>query len=122
MATAMLALCCASFTSKAEKKPPYSESTLRWIVAQPCFHFATAEPATENTKRYDLGLYWYSYPGDQFQYFNTIPNEEWRLWVLLGGVEVDTNPMGGTLLEKGYLLPGIPHLLAYSFLYGHFLM
>jgi hypothetical protein len=120
MAIAMLALAGSAFTPKpaapTEKKAPYSAATLRWLIRQPCLLVSSAPTKA----KYDLGLYWYTYPDDSYNDFNTIPNEEWELWLYFGGLEVDTNPLGGTLLEKGYLMYGWPHLLAYSFLYGHY--
>lgn len=105
-------------TAAATIKTPLPAATLHWLLAQSYLHFFDA-PA--KTKR-DMSYYWYSYPSDAYVDYNTVANEEWSIWLLLGGVEVDTNPMGGTLLEKGYLDYGHPHGVVYVFLYGHFLL
>ena len=106
--------------SPATTTTPMTASTLRWMIAQPCFtSVASAEPHSVTGKR-DLSYYWYTYPDDIYNDYNTIASEAWNLWVLLGGIIVDTNNLGGTLLEKGYIDYGEPHLFPSAFLYAHY--
>ena len=110
----------APLSATAVTKAPYSASTLRWLIHQSFLH--TFDVPRAKKAKSDMSYYWYSYPSDGYVDYNTVAGEEWNLWVGMGGVEVDTNPIGGILLEKGYLMYGTPHGVVYEFLYGHFLM
>jgi hypothetical protein len=77
---------------------------------------APSAPATTKTAWY----YWYTYPDDTYNDFNTISGEEnelfWEYWV-----PIDQNSAGGTLLMRGYINNVYPHNFPASvFLYGHF--
>jgi len=75
--------------------------------------------ASSPQKHHQVSYYWYD-TNDNYVDFNTVAEEEYNLEVEYG-VLVDENPMGGTLLEKGYQNPGKPHMaFPGSFLYGHF--
>lgn len=64
--------------------------------------------------------YWYTQPYDQFNDQKTLADEKWELWSLYF-VLIDTDPIGGTLLMKGYFNNAYPHnQWALVFLYGHF--
>jgi hypothetical protein len=70
-------------------------------------------------KARDILYYWYN-TSDTYVDYATVANEEYSL-ELQYGVLVDENSIGGTLLEKGYVNPGKPHMsFAGSILYGHF--
>ena len=97
-----------------------SAATLQWIVRQSYFHALRATAPLHSN--WDMSYYWYTYPQDAYVDYKTVADEEWELWLALGGVEVDTNSIGGTLLEEGYLMYGWPHSYIYQFLYGHFLL
>lgn len=65
--------------------------------------------------------YWYSYPGDSYNDYETLASEEWEESLYYWGDEVDTNPMGGTLIEEGYLDPNYPHdNYPSAYLYVHY--
>ena len=64
-------------------------------------------------------LYWYTFPYDFYNDYKTIAQEEYELWAMYG-YPVDQVPGGGTLLMKGYLYYGTPHLPPSALLYGHF--
>jgi len=63
--------------------------------------------------------YWYD-PSNNYIDFNDIDTETYDLEDEYG-VYVDQNSIGGTLLEKGYVMPGGPiYGFATILLYGHF--
>lgn len=110
----------ANVSAPATVRAPFAAATLRWMIAQPYIHsFDVGNP---KRAKWDMSYYWYSYPSDSYVDYNTVAAEAWSLSMLLGGVEIDTNPIGGQLLEKGYLMYGWPHGFVYQFLYGHFLL
>jgi hypothetical protein len=75
--------------------------------------------APKTTASRDVYLYWYD-TGDNYVDEATVSQEEYNLEVKYG-VLVDTNPMGGTLLERGYQDYGKPHFdFPLATLYGHF--
>ena len=71
---------------------------------------------------FDLSYYWFWYPDDTYNDYETAYWEEYELnEFYYPGVEIDTNPMGGSLLMKGYQLPNQPHMGFPSiYLYAHF--
>lgn len=70
-------------------------------------------------KTRDIEYYWYD-TSDNYVDVAIAADEEWRLENVYG-VVVDQNSIGGTLLEKGYVNPGKPHMsFVGCFLYGHF--
>ena len=56
----------------------------------------------------DITYYWYN-TSDNYVGYNTLSAEEFRLEGIYG-VPVDDNSAGGTLLEKGYVNFGTPHM------------
>jgi hypothetical protein len=114
-----LVLSLSGATAKPATGTHITATTLHWLIAQPCIHSLDAlAPAA---KKWDISYYFYSYPEDNYVDYNTVVNEEWDLWLWYGGVEMGTNPIGGTLLEKGYLTAGWPHGYVSVFIYGYFL-
>lgn len=80
---------------------------------------ATTPAPSKDNARFSPSYYWYTYPGDSFVDYESIAVEEWEYWFYYGWV-VDTNSGGGTLISKGYTLPGTPHSFPPSvFLYRH---
>ena len=65
--------------------------------------------------------YWYLNNGDVYDGWYTIADEISRLSTMYG-VYVDMSPYnGGTLLSRGFVLYGSPHLIwASVYCYGHF--
>lgn len=67
----------------------------------------------------DTHYYFYLNNGTTYDGWYTTDQEIDRLETMYG-VYVDGNPLGGTLLAKGYAIKGYPHLVYASvFLYGH---
>lgn len=68
----------------------------------------------------DQLYYWYT-PDDQYNDENTITDEEDEWYIYLGGVPVDEDPSGGTLLVQGYINNSDPHeYLPAVYLYAHY--
>ena len=64
--------------------------------------------------------YWYTVPDDTFNDYETLSYEE-NEWILITGTNCDDNPMGGTLIAKGYLRSNYPHITyPDSYLYAHY--
>ncbi|MBN9381992.1 MAG: hypothetical protein J0H74_14590 [Chitinophagaceae bacterium] len=64
--------------------------------------------------------YWYSVPGDRYHDHTTLNTEMDLMWLYYGTI-VDTNPSGGTMVEKGYPNNNYPHTTFPSvYLYAHF--
>jgi hypothetical protein len=67
-----------------------------------------------------VSYYWYSYPYDTYNDYNTLAEEEWEMWVYYDA-PVNTDPAGGTLIERGYTNHVYPHEFpAVYFLYVHY--
>lgn len=78
-------------------------------------------PAPALKPSYQYMYYWFTYPDDQYNDWETLANEEWEWGYIYWGVEIDTNPMGGTLIAEGYMSNNIPHMgYAEAYLYAHF--
>lgn len=76
---------------------------------------------TKENTRLQLAYYWYSWPADSYIDHQTLIVEELEWWIVLGGVPVDTNPVGGTLIARGYLTNAYPHTAFPSqYLYAHY--
>jgi hypothetical protein len=70
---------------------------------------------------YDYIYYWYSAPDDAYIDHQTLADEEFEWWLMLWGVEVDSNPMGGSLLARGYMQSNYPHIaFPMIYLYAHY--
>jgi hypothetical protein len=64
--------------------------------------------------------YWYTVPGDTYDAYDDVVDEEAKLEVELQ-VEVDTDPFGGTEVMAGYINNQYPHMIwASVFLYAHY--
>lgn len=80
---------------------------------------AHAASSTSDTKR--MMYYFYTYPDDVFHDYNSASAEEDYWWEALGGVLVNTNPIGGTLVARGYQADYYPHMQPPSiYLYAHY--
>jgi len=65
--------------------------------------------------------YWFTMPGDQFNDYATLAEEEDEWWWYYDGVNINTNPLGGTLIARGYINGNIPHTgFPLVNLYAHF--
>jgi hypothetical protein len=64
--------------------------------------------------------YWYSWPSDSYIDRKTIDDETYEMWVYYG-VFVNTNPAGGTLVDRGYTYNNYPHTFFPAvYLYAHY--
>lgn len=64
--------------------------------------------------------YWYSVPGDRYHDHASLNTEMNLMWFVYGTI-VDTNPSGGTMVEKGYPNNSYPHTMFPSvYLYAHY--
>jgi hypothetical protein len=94
----ILLVLCTSFTSGKESVVPRHR------------------PAFADNAHY----YFYLASGDTYDGFYTTTEEIDRLEAMYD-VYVDNDPFGGTILSRGYVIKGTPHLIGASiFLYGHF--
>jgi hypothetical protein len=67
-----------------------------------------------------VSYYWYSYPYDEYNDYETVANETYEMWVWYG-VPVNSDPAGGTLIERGYTNNVYPHEFPpVEFLYEHY--
>jgi hypothetical protein len=65
--------------------------------------------------------YFFSWPYDVYNDRKILSDEIYEMWIWYGGVLIDTNPGGGTLIERGYADRAQPHdMLPVIFLYAHF--
>ena len=69
-----------------------------------------------------LSYYFFWASDDTYNDYGTAAYEEWELGQFYyPGVEIDTNPMGGTPVMNGYQFPNHPHVAYPSiYLYAHF--
>jgi hypothetical protein len=82
----------------------------------PVPHATTAATASR-----DILYYWFSYPEDYYNDYTDIDDEEFEWYLELGGVPVDTNPAGGTLIARGYMNNSDPHnYFPSAYLYAHY--
>ncbi len=65
--------------------------------------------------------YWYTYPDDVYNDHLSLQQETYEWWVFYGGlVGIDTNPIGGTLIARGFNNNYYPHYnYATAYLYAH---
>lgn len=100
VATALITL-CTSFSSGKGASP-------------------SSDPSSATVLKDNTHYYWYLANGDVYDGWYTIGQEITRLETMYG-VFVDTSPSGATLLSRGYVIYGTPHLIWPSaYLYGHF--
>lgn len=79
---------------------------------------ATPTPAKHDA-RFQYSYYWFTYPGDAYIDHQTLAFEEIE-WLVFYGLLVNTDPRGGTLVARGYLIPGSPHSAPpAAYLYSH---
>jgi len=100
----LVLLCTTGFTPKptASKPTPSNPS-----------------PTAEKT-RFTM-YYWFLYPSDEWNDYASLADEETEWWFYYDGVNINTNPMGGTLIARGYPNGAIPHnTFPTVFLYAHF--
>ena len=75
---------------------------------------------TALTAARQVSYYWYAYPYDTYNDENTLAAEEFEMWVYYDA-PVNTEPGGGTLVERGYTNKTDPHEFPpVYFLYAHF--
>ncbi|HEY4338272.1 MAG TPA: hypothetical protein VGM89_20335 [Puia sp.] len=75
-------------------------------------------PSAKNT-HYQYYYYWYGYPADSFIDYQSLQVEELEYWIWYGWL-VNTDPRGGTLIARGYLINTYPHVTFPSaYLYRH---
>lgn len=69
---------------------------------------------------FQIAYYWYTYPADKYNDHQTLVVEELEWWFVLDAV-VDTNPVGGTLIARGYQTNAYPHTaFPLEYLYAHY--
>lgn len=80
-----------------------------------------ASPQSTPIAHRGVNFYWYSYPDDEYNDYADIYDEENYWWYYYDGVVVNTNPIGGTLIARGYSGNSYPHGTTPSaWLYAHF--
>ena len=81
----------------------------------------SASPAPSPSKAaLKTSFYWYTYPGDSYNDFNSISGEA-NQWMQTLLVLVDQNPIGGTTIAWGFTNNAYPHtVLPSQFLYAHY--
>ena len=89
-----------------------------------CISFSSGKdacpPEKGNSTLTSANYHYYLASGDVYDGYYTVAQEISRLEVMYN-VFVDTNPLGGTLLARGYTVFGVPHMIwPASLLYGHF--
>ena len=63
--------------------------------------------------------YWFRADGDAYDGYFTISQEVLRMEQMYGEF-CDTDPTGGTLVSRGYILPTVPHIIwASQFIFAH---
>jgi len=80
-----------------------------------------SKPVPKAPDTHMAAYYWFLIPGDYFNDYATLADEEDEWWWYYDGVLINTNPMGGTLIAKGYINGNIPHTgFPLINLYAHF--
>ena len=83
--------------------------------------FTPSNPASSTRTIRNTSYYWFLYPSDQFNDYASLTAEEEEWWYYYDGVVINTNPIGGTLIARGYLNGNYPHTSYPSaFIYAHF--
>lgn len=78
-------------------------------------------PARTTAASMQTLYYFFSWPYDVYNDRKTLNDEIYEMWIWYGGVLIDTDPSGGTLIERGYPDKAQPHdMLPVIFLYAHF--
>jgi hypothetical protein len=91
------------------------------FALSPAAKNTTITAATSARDHYQMMYYWYDDPGDYYDQYATITDEENELYILYGGYVIDTNPIGGTVVAEGYLNNNYPHTQYPSaYLYIHY--
>ncbi|WP_431211755.1 hypothetical protein ACQ86N_39075 [Puia sp. P3] len=76
-------------------------------------------PTPTNTRL--AAYYWFLVPGDVFNDYASLADEINEWWWFYDGVLINTSPMGGTLIARGYINGNIPHTgFPLVNLYAHF--
>jgi hypothetical protein len=68
----------------------------------------TSSSLAPSTTR-QIMYYFYSMPYDQYNDYTDVNDEMWEWEMLLGGVSINQNPVGGTCLAEGYYNNTYPH-------------
>jgi len=80
-----------------------------------------AAPTSSTKANFQMMYYWYDDPGDYYDQYATVADEENELWILYGGYVINTSPIGGTVVAEGYLNNNYPHTQGPSvWLYIHY--
>jgi hypothetical protein len=108
----VLALSGAAFTST----PATADKKIDKLPAYSSLHV----PFVKESFQYDY--YWFWFSDDSYNDQETLTMEEWEMGqYYYPGLEIDSNPMGGTQIMQGYLAPNQPHLGYPSiYLYVHY--
>ena len=99
-------------------RPGTASTPISWSLKTT--HSATCTSLLKSSKQYIY--YWYTVPDDSYNDYQTLDNEEYEwMWIYGWAVLVDTNPMGGTLIARGYMTNEYPHrMFPAAYLYAHY--
>jgi hypothetical protein len=115
----VLALSGAAFMKKPAASTPSPVSpAVASANAAPAALSPTPTPLSPVSKPLVNFYYWYSAIDGSYNDWETLSYEIWEMEIYYG-VTVNTNPIGGTLIEKGFTMNN-PNLPVNEFLYGHF--
>jgi len=80
-----------------------------------------SNPAPSATTARFTMYFWFLYPSDEWNDYASLADEETEWWYYYDGVNINTNPIGGTLIARGYPNGNYPHTsFPTVFLYAHF--
>lgn len=85
------------------------------------FNFAEERTPSKNNVvvRQNAHFYWFTVPADAYDGYNTVTYEIGRMEMVTGKF-CDTDPTGGVLVARGYVLPIVPHVIWPSqFIFAH---
>jgi hypothetical protein len=88
---------------------------------RPVSHATIPSPAASASPRTVL-YYLYTYPDDVYNDHLSLQQETYEWWVFYGGIiGIDTDPIGGTIIARGYNNNYYPHYnFPTAYLYAHF--
>ena len=72
-------------------------------------HTVAATAKAPSTAPRQAMYYWYFEPSDTYNDYQTLSDEIVEMWIYYDGILINTNPAGGTLIEKGYPTNAYPH-------------
>ena len=112
-----LALALALPDTAATREPVAGSTTALGERTSPPGETTTAPKEKD---RFQINYYWYTYPADTYNDFEDLLVEELEWWIILL-VPIDTDPVGGTMIARGYLTDAYPHTMyASEYLYAHY--